>query len=88
MTILLFLSLLLGSTCILSGYFRFISNDNGHLKLAQYHFVDSLSFVANGLINGTQNLLRFKLSKDAISSLMVYGGCMFYCAGFVVDPLV
>ncbi len=88
MTILLFISLLLGSACILSGYFRFIINDNGRLKLSQYHFIDSLNFVAKGLANGTQNLLQFKLSKDAISSLMVYGGCIFYCTGFVVDPLV
>ncbi|MGD1920098.1 MAG: hypothetical protein ACFCAD_15140 [Pleurocapsa sp.] len=64
---------------ILTGYLRFIVDENGNVPLNSYRLTGCLGIVLLGMFEGTRDLLFFrKITPDALSALMVYAGlCIF-----------
>ena len=63
---------------ILAGYLRLITDENGNIPLMSYRFTGCLGAFLFGMATGTRDLLYRKITSDALSSLMVYGGLAIF----------
>ncbi|TMP82815.1 MetJ regulator of methionine regulon [Pseudoalteromonas sp. S983] len=58
--------------CILFGYFRFITDENGNVDLNNYRFTGGITLVITGTFDGTYDLIKRLHSKNSVSTLAVY----------------
>ncbi|MCC0176549.1 hypothetical protein I4641_06100 [Waterburya agarophytonicola K14] len=60
---------------ILTGYLRFIVDENGNVPLNSYRFTGCLGMVLLGMVEGTGDLFfSHKITPNALSALMIYAG--------------
>ncbi|MDQ9090623.1 MetJ regulator of methionine regulon [Pseudoalteromonas haloplanktis] len=76
--------LIIGCICILFGYFRFITDEQGNVNLQNYRFTGGLGLVLIGIVAGTHDLFSRYLSKNALSALAIYTGLLLFYLGFSI----
>ncbi|MAJ39060.1 MetJ regulator of methionine regulon [Pseudoalteromonas sp. S979] len=69
--------------CILFGYFRFITDENGNVDLNNYRFTGGITLVITGMFDGTYDLITRLRSKNSVSALAVYLGLFLLYIGVV-----
>lgn len=71
--------------CLLAGYLRLITDENGNVDLNSYRFFGSMGTFIYGMCDGTMDLFSRDLSKKAISALLVYVGSVLLYLAFNVN---
>ncbi|TMP18549.1 MetJ regulator of methionine regulon [Pseudoalteromonas sp. S2893] len=66
--------------CILFGYFRFITDENGNVDLNNYRFTSGIALV---IFDGTYDLITRLRSKNSVSALAIYLGLFLLYIGVV-----
>jgi hypothetical protein len=75
-------TLIIGCAFILFGYFRFITDDKGHVDLNNYRFTGGIMRVIKGMFAGTQDMFSRHLSANGFSAVLIYLGIMLFFIGF------
>lgn len=76
--------LLFGLISILVGYLRLITDDDGTVDLNSWRFTGCLPAFVTGMVWGTVDLFRLRLSADAVSAVIVFMGVALVILGFKV----
>lgn len=72
------LILVVASGLILFGYFRLLSDENGHVDLNSYRFTGGLGRVISGVIEGTCDLFSREMTSNSYSALAIYTGALLF----------
>ena len=65
---------LVATFSLLTGYLRFIVDDQGNVPLLQYRLTGCLGAVCRGMYGGSRDLLGRDRTPDAVSAALVYSG--------------
>ncbi|MCQ8876883.1 MetJ regulator of methionine regulon [Pseudoalteromonas shioyasakiensis] len=68
--------------CILFGYFRLLSDEQGHVDLNNYRFTGGLGKVLYGVFEGLRDLLAAEVSSESVSACAIYAGIILFILGF------
>ena len=76
--------LISGCVCILFGYFRLLSDNNGNVDLNNYRLTGGLGKVLCGIVAGTRDLLARKSSPKSTSAIAIYCGVILFIIGMKI----